>query len=151
VRKLSTQAARFWRKPHPVAKPVERVGLQLHQRGRRLPDAGVAVGGVGDEVGERRRIQAAAGDVGEIARARRGEGAWNPVGEQLVEQRLERDTLLRRRFAHRSAQRRRVDVAAGGLPIERRDVGDAPPHHLVGHRAHLLGGKFEIYWSQSLT
>ena len=133
------ETARLRRKPHPVAQPVERVGLELHERGRRLPYAGVAVGRVGDEVGERRRIEAAARDVREIARARRGERARNPVAEQLIEQRLERDALLRRRFAHRAAQLRRVHVAADRLAIERRDVRDAAPDDLVGHRAHALG------------
>ena len=61
------QAARLLRKSHPVAQPVERVRLELHERRRRLPDAGVTVDGVRDEVGERRRKQAAAGNIGEVA------------------------------------------------------------------------------------
>ena len=61
------QPARPVRKAHPVAQPVEHVRLELHQRRRRHPDAGVAVGRVGDEVGERRRIDPASGDVGEVA------------------------------------------------------------------------------------
>ncbi len=61
------QAARFGRKTHPVAQPVERVGFELHECRRRLPDAGITVRGVGDEVGERRRINAAARNVGEVA------------------------------------------------------------------------------------
>ena len=111
------QAARLRRKSHPVAQPVERVGLELHQRRRRLPHAGVAVGGVGDEVGERRRVEPAAGDVGEIAGARRGERARNPVAEQAVEQRLERDavTPARARASRGTARRRRH---------RRRPVGD---------------------------
>jgi hypothetical protein len=145
------QAPRLRRKPHPVAQPVERVGLELHERRRRLPDAGVAVGRVGDEVGERRRVEAAARDEREIARARRRERARNPVAEQLVEQRLEGDTLLRRRLAHRAAQRRGVHVAARRRSVERGDVRDAAPDDFVGHRAHALRGEFEIYWSQSNT
>jgi hypothetical protein len=59
--------------------------------------------------------------------------------------------MLRHRLLHRAAQRGRVDIAAGGLSIERRDVRDAASDDLVGHRAHALLGELEIYWSQSLT
>ena len=81
----------------------------------------------------------------------RRERARNPVVEQLVEQRLERDALLRRRLAQRAAQRRRVDVAAARLPPSDAMCVDAARDDLVGHRAHLVRGELEIYCSQSFT
>lgn len=89
------------REAHPVAQPVERVGLELHQRGGSLPDAGVPVGGVGDEVGERGGVDAATRDVVQVVGARAVEGARDPLVEQLVEQRLERPAEFGGGFAHR--------------------------------------------------
>lgn len=40
----------------------------------------------------------------------------DPVAEQLIEQRLERDAALRHAFAHRAAELGRIHVAARGLP-----------------------------------
>ena len=44
------------RQRHPVAQPLEGVRLELHERGRRLVEAGEAIGRVCDEVCQRGRI-----------------------------------------------------------------------------------------------
>ena len=73
------QAAGGGWKAHPVAEPVEHIGLELHQRRGGLPDAGVAVGAVGDQVGECGREDAAAGDVGQVTGTGRVERAGDPL------------------------------------------------------------------------
>ena len=88
------QAACGGREAHPVAEPVQHVGLQLHQRRGGLPDAGEAVDAVGDQVGQHRREQAAAGDVGQVAGGGRVERAGDPVAEERVEQLLQLGPLL---------------------------------------------------------
>src|SRR5262249_20999744 len=127
------------------------VGLELHQRGRRLPHAGVAVGRVGNEIGERRRKDAAAWNVGQVPGAGSRERSRYPVPKQSVEQRLERSAALRRRLAHGAAEIGGGDIAAAFLAAQRLDLRGAAPRHLVGHRAHALGRELEIYWSQSFT
>ena len=52
---------------------------------------------------ERGRKEAAARNVGVIPGTRSGERPRNPVAEQLVEQRLERDTAFRCRLTHGAA------------------------------------------------
>jgi hypothetical protein len=105
-------------KVHPVAQPVERVGFELHERRRGLPHARIPVRRGGDEVCERRSIEAAAGNEGQIAGTGRVERARDPVAEQLIEQRLERDAALRRALTHRAADLGRIHVAACGLPAK---------------------------------
>ena len=61
--------AGFGGKGHPVAQPVERVGLELNQGRGGQPHPGVAIDHGGDQVRQPRRIQPAARDVGEIAGA----------------------------------------------------------------------------------
>ena len=109
------QAAGGFGKTHPVAEPVEGVGLELDEHRRSLPDAREAIGRVGDEVGERGGIEAAAGNVGQISRPDRRKRPRDAVAEQVIEQRTERGALLGRRFSKRTAKRRRVDVAAARL------------------------------------
>jgi hypothetical protein len=147
----SEQPARLCRKVHPVAQPVERIGLELHERRRRLPDSGVAVRGVGDEVCQRRRVGAAAGNERQIAGADRGERPGNPVAEQAVEQRFERHAVLGRRLDQRPAQPGRVDVATAWLLSGTRDVIDAPRDNGRRHRVHVVRRELEIYCSQSFT
>ena len=145
------QPARAGRKGHPLAKPFERIRLELHQCRRGLPDAGETVRRIGDEVRQRRWKQSAARDEREISGARRGEGSWHPVLEQLVEERIERRAMLGRRLPHRAAQGAGLDVAAARLLRQADNVVHAPRHHGLGHRAHLLRGVLEIYWIQSFT
>ena len=125
------------RKSHPLAEPVKGVGAELHERRRRHPDAGEAVGRVGDEVRERGRVEAAAGNVREVAGADRRERSRDPLAEQLVEQRVERDAVLGCRLAQRPAQHAGVHVAATRLAFGRHDVIHAAADDRVGHRAHL--------------
>ena len=140
------ESARRGRKIHPRAQPVERVRFELHERRGGEPDAGEPIGRVGDEVGERRRIDAATGNVRKIARPNRGQRPGNPVAEQLVEQRLQRDALFGRRLAQRAAERAGVDVAAAWLLVDGGDVVDAALDHGVGHRAHLFNRELERHF-----
>src|SRR5262249_54359564 len=71
------QSARLSPECHPLTQPVEGVCLQLHHRRRALPHAGVTVDGVGDEIGERGWVDAAARYEREIAGPRRRERPWN--------------------------------------------------------------------------
>jgi hypothetical protein len=59
--------------------------------------------------------------------------------------------VLRRGLTQRTAQLGGIDVTAGGLTIQRRDVRDAALDDFVGHRSHPLGRVLEVYWSQSFT
>ena len=116
---------------HPLAQPFERIGFELHQGGSGRPDTRVAVGGVGDEVGQRRRIDAAPGDIREIARSRSGEGARDELVDEEIEQRLEGAAALGRGLAQGATEFRRVDVAAA------RRLGDGR-NVLYGARDDLL-------------
>jgi hypothetical protein len=130
-------------KAHPAPEPLEHVGLELHERRRRLPHAGVAVRRVGDEVGQRRGEQAAARDEGQVARAGRVEGASHPLLEERREQRLELGAVLGRPGAQRAAQLLRGGVAAGRLAIEAGQVLHDALQHLLAERAHALGRQLE--------
>src|SRR6185436_13549054 len=145
------QTARVRGKAHPVAQPVERVGLELDERRRGLPDAGKAIRGVGDEVCQRGGIHPAAGNEGEIPGTDRRERSRNPLAKQAVEQRLQRNPLFGSRFDERSAERGGVDVTAARLLSGLDDVFDTALDDGRGHRVHLAGGELEIYWSQSFT
>src|SRR5204862_139112 len=59
--------------------------------------------------------------------------------------------LLRRRLAHRPAQRSGVKIAAAWLARQRDDVIDAAGDDRIGHGAHLIRRVFEVYWIQSFT
>ena len=49
---IREKAARFVGKTHPVTQPVEGVGFELYQCRRRLPNTGVTVRRVGNEIGQ---------------------------------------------------------------------------------------------------
>jgi len=139
------QSARGRGELHPVAQPVEDVGFELHERRRRLPDPRVAVGRVGDEVGERGGKDAAAGDVREVPRPRRGERARDELVEQLVEQRVERRALLRHRLPQRAAERGDVgEIPATRLVAQRREVSHRARHHGLAHDLHLRRREVEV-------
>jgi len=77
--------ARAHGESRPLAQPVQRVRFQLHQRWRGLPDTGVAVRGISDEVRQRRGKQPTTGDVREISGRRRVERLRDLRREQIVE------------------------------------------------------------------
>ena len=92
---------------HHRAQPRDRGALHLRQDRRRGIDTDITVTCGRHEVGERRRIDAAARNVGEVARA----GGVERFGEgrrETREQRLERNTAARQRFAKRGGERCRV-------------------------------------------
>ena len=99
---------------HPVAQPVERVGLELDEGRSRQPHPGVAVDHAGDQVRQPRGIQPAARDVGEIAGARRRERPRHPLVEQSVDQGLVGDAPFGRRLAEAATEIGRVHVARAG-------------------------------------
>ena len=132
------------RKLHPLAQPVERVGLELHERRRGQPHPGVAIDHAGNQVREPRGIQPSARNVGEIAGPRRREGPRHPLGEQPVEQRLVRHAPFGRRLAEAAAEIGRGDVAPGRLRREAQDVVDESLDRGVPHAPHLVGGELEV-------
>ena len=132
------------RELHPVAQPVERVGFELHERWCCQPHPGVAIDHVGNQIRQPRGIQPAAWNVGEVAGPRCRKGPRYPLGEQLVEQRLVRDTLFGCRFAEAAAEIRRAHVASGRLRLETQDVVYEPLDGGVAHAPHLVGREFQV-------
>ena len=128
---------------HPRAEPVEHVGFELHQHRRGQPDPRVTIGRSTDEVSERGRVQPAAGDVGQVARSRRGERARNPVVEERVEQRRQIGPVFGRRLAQRQTQIRRIDIAPRWLRAEAADVRDDARKRLFTHPLHFFGRQFK--------
>ena len=139
------QPARRRRELHPVTQPLEHIRLELHERRRCLPDPRVPVGRVGDEIGQRRRVDPATGDVREVPRPRGRERPRDPLIEQLPQERLERGPLLWYRLAHRPAHRLDLsEVAAARLLPQRREMLDRARDHGLAHRPHLRGRQVEV-------
>ena len=136
------QPASVGRELHPVAQPVERVGFELNECWCRQPHPGVAIDDVGNQIRQARGIQPAAWNVGKIAGSRCRKGPRHPLGEQLVEQRLVRDTLFGGRFAEATAEIRRSHVASGRLRLETQNVVYEPLDGGVPHAPHLVGREF---------
>ena len=123
-------AARPARKAHEPAQPRERGLLDLGEGGRRLRDTHVAVDGAGHEVGERRGVDAAAGNVGQVSGAG-GVVAFRDRGPQPLEQRPERSRLLGRAFDEGRPQRLSAFEVEGGrlreaAELRQHEVGDHP-------------------------
>ena len=105
---------------------------------------GVAIDHVSNQIRQPRGIQPAAWNVGEIAGPRCRKGPRHPLGEQLVEQRLVRDTLFGCRFTEAAAEIRRGHVASGRLRLETQNVVDEPLDGGVPHAPHLVGREFQV-------
>src|SRR5690606_34064587 len=103
-------AKRTGRHAEELRKPTNRLRLELDCRWSRAPDASVAVDDRRDVLRERRRREAAARHVGEIARPGGVERWRDDLAEEEIEDRFERAALLWRRFAQLllSPARRRI-------------------------------------------
>ena len=135
-------AARLVRVAEEVAEPPDHVLLDLDQPRRDLPEVREAVHGHREELPERRRVQTATGDVGQIARATGLVGPRSRVAE-LGEDLVERPALLRGRCLQREGRLEgAVDVAGRSLGQTVDEVDHVVDRHLP-HRPHLLGRGIE--------
>ena len=125
-------ASRSGRQAHQRAQPGDGRLLDLREGRGRRGHAHVAVGGGGDEVGERRGVDAPAGDVGEIARAG-GVVALGDGGAETLEEAREGPARLGDGLPERRPHRLDVVEVIRGLVAEARDVSKDK----VGDRAGL--------------
>ena len=137
-------AARRRRELHPVAQPVERIRLELHERGRGTPHARVTVDAVRDQVGKRGRKYPAARNEREVAGARGVVAARDPLVEERLEQRIERRAPLRRRLAKGATELGGIHVTTDGLLLDGREMRDDAAQYRIPHRMHLRGRKLQI-------
>ena len=120
-----------------VAQPPGDVLLDLDHGGARLPQAHVPVHALGDEVGERGRVQAAARDIGEVARTRVLEGLRDR-GLRLGEQLVEVAALFGCGRTQLAGELDRSVGRVGGRVVEPVDEADQVVEGGLAHRAHVL-------------
>jgi hypothetical protein len=133
-------AARRRGVPRHGGEPGEHVGLQLRECRRRGEHPDVAVDAVGDQVGDRRVRQSAAGDVGEVAGAGGIEGLRHRPLEQQLKDLGERRRPLRQRLDQGAGQGGATLDVGGGLARQRIEVRRDTVHGRL-HQAAQLGAR----------
>ena len=116
--------ARAGRQPHDAAQPLDHCLFELHEGGRGEPHARVPVRREGDEIRHGGLEEAAAGDVGEVARRGRIQAPWQHPAKERAEQARHRGPALRQRLAEGARDFEAPLHRVRGLVLQARHVAN---------------------------